>query len=153
MKYKMFLVLSVIFILTYRKWWFCQATNKTHPVLFLSEISHAILICLNGEYQDISGYRRGWLVNSSPVKNVVQQVSKHDWLHSSDSWESVCGSTSLVDSLNLTLSTTTITTGHEEGHSFRDEEDESAEAGDTQWLDTRPNAHTWWGQRRAWESF
>lgn len=42
-----------------------------------------VLISLNGTYQDISGYRRVWLVNSVPVKNVVEQVSKHGQLHSS----------------------------------------------------------------------
>lgn len=47
------------------------------------------LINLNGEYQDISGYRKGTLVNSVPVKNVVEQVSKHSWLHSSQFWESL----------------------------------------------------------------
>lgn len=82
-------------------------------------------------------------VNSIPVKNVVEQVTKHGWLHSFVLLgKSVCTSASLVGSLNLTLTTTIIKTGYEKGHSFRDEKDWSTEAGDTQWLDSCPNAHT-----------
>lgn len=44
------------------------------------------------------------MVISAPVKNVVERVSKHGWLHSSTlSGESVHSNASVVGSLNLTF--------------------------------------------------